>query len=137
MNPKTMMLIGAGCILLSLFTPVATVSAGFMSRAMNGYETDLVMAGIAGFIILILGLGVKPVPGNKFSPLGGILGLISLLVTVWFFLNLTTVSATTGATVSTGLAAPLCGLGSVLAMIAGFTGIPKAADAQPTTAPAA
>lgn len=133
MNPKTMMLIGAGCILLSLFTPVATVSAGFLSKAMNGYETDLVMAGIAGFILLLLGLGVKPVAGNKFSPLGGILGLASLAITGWVFLNFTTVSATTGAAVSTGIAVPLCGVGSLLAMIAGFTGVPKTADSQPTT----
>jgi hypothetical protein len=126
MNPKTMLLIGAGCILLSLFTPVATVSAGFLSRAMNGYETDLVMAGIAGFILLLLGLGVKPVPGTKFSPLAGILGLISLVITGFVFINLTTVSATSGAAVTTGIAVPLCGVGSLLATVAGFTGIPGA-----------
>ena len=137
MNPKTMLLIGAGCILLSLFTPVATVSAGFLSRAMNGYETDLVMAGIAGFILLLLGFGVKPVAGNKFSPFAGILGLIALGITGWVFLNLTTVSVTSGAAVSTGVAIPLCGVGSLLATIAGFTGVPPQTDAQPTTTPAA
>ena len=135
MQAKNMMIVGSALILLSLFVPAATVSAGFLSRSMNGYETDLVFSGAIGFILLLIGLNAKPVAGKPFSAIGGILALVSLGVVAMIFVRMSSLTFESGVSSSTGLALPLCGLGSLLSVVAGFTSQPKPAEqpAVPTT----
>lgn len=117
MNSKTMTIVGAALLLFALFVPAATVSAGFLSKSMNGYETDLVFAGGAGFFLLLIGLSAKPVPGKVFSGFGVFLSIVALLVVGMVFMNLTSVSVTSPADISTGLAPVMAGLGALLALV--------------------
>lgn len=124
MNAKSLILIGAALILFSLFVPVATVSAGFLSRSMNGYESDLVLAGGTGFFLLLVGLTGKPEAGKIFSAFGIVLALATFAIVAWVALNLTTVSVTADASVSTGLAPMMAFVGGLLALVGSATRAP-------------
>lgn len=138
MNAKTMLLVGSGLILLSMFVPVATVSAGFLSKAMNGYDTDLVFAGGAALIIFLIGLGAKGQPGKAHSPLGALLSVVCIVVVGMVYLNVTSLSlSSSGAAVSTGIAPIMAGIGSVLALVGSLKKEPMVAETPATTTPAA
>jgi multidrug transporter EmrE-like cation transporter len=109
MNAKTMTLIGAILILVSLFLPAVTISAGFLSKSINGYETDLIFAGLPGFVLLIVGLAGKMTPDKHFSLAGAFFAILSLLVCGIVFLNVSSVG-TSDVDAAMGAALPLCAL---------------------------
>lgn len=129
MNAKTLTLIGAALLLFALFVPAATVSAGVLSQSMNGYETDLVFAAGAGFFLLLIGLGAKPVAGKMFSGFGVLLALLALVVVGMVLINVSSVAVTSAASVTTGTAPIMAGLGALLALVG-------CASKPPTTSPA-
>ena len=124
MNTKTLMLVGAILMILSLFLPVATVSAVFLSRSINGYESDLIFSGIIGFILLLVGLFWNGTPSKRYSPIATVLAGIALFNVLALFVRATGLDTTETITTSMGLGLPVCGLGSLLSFVAGLTRIP-------------
>jgi len=117
------MIVGSTMMIVSLFTPITTVSAGIVSRSGYGYETDLIFSGIMGFVLLLVGLVKKGTLGKRYAPWAAILAGIAIFIVFSLFLKLAgvTIDIDTGVSMSIGLALPMCGLGSLLAFIASLT----------------
>jgi len=76
MKAKTLVLIGSILILIGAATPWATVSGIFgLSRSIYGFETDGILTGAGGFILLLIALLAKEQPGKTFSGFGAIVAL--------------------------------------------------------------
>jgi hypothetical protein len=134
MNPKTLMIIGSVMMIVSLFTPILTLSTGLFSRSMNGYETDLVFSGIIGVILLIVALSKKGTPGKRYAPWAAIIAGIAIFNVISVFVRLVGVDTGSNVSSSMGIALPLCGLGSLLTLVASLTQIPPTIQAlQPPT----
>lgn len=124
MNAKTLMTIGSILMIFSLFTPIGTVSAGFLSRSMSGYESDLVFSGILGIVLLLIGLTHKGTAGKRYAPLAAILGGIAMFNVFSLFIRLAGLTVSNTASMSIGMALPICGLGALLTFVASLTTLP-------------
>lgn len=125
MTPKNLTVTGALMLLVALFMPAVTIEAGFLSRTMMGYQTDLLMSGGAGLVLLLVALNAKPQAGKAFSPFGIVLSIIALLIIGNLFLNISSVSA------SNDLASSAMGLALPLALAGGVVGVIGAAKKEP------
>lgn len=90
MNAKTAVIIGGILLLVGAMTPWATLSTSFLgiSRSFYGYESDGLITGGAGLIILILALATKPRPGKVFSIPVVLIAIVAGIVAVLRMLNI-------------------------------------------------
>lgn len=133
MNAKTLMIVGSALMIVSLFMPIATMSAGIFSRSMNGYESDLAFSGIIGVILLLVALARKETPGKRYAPLAAILAGIAIFNVFSLFLRLAGLTLGSDVSSSIGMALPICGLGSLLAFVASLTTVPNLDSPVPPT----
>lgn len=130
MNSKTLMSVGSVMMIVSLFMPIATISAGIFSRSMNGYESDLAFSGIIGVALLLVALSKKETPGKRYAPWAAILAGIAIFIVFSLFLKLAGLTSGSDVSSSIGMALPICGIGSLLALVASLTTAPNLDDEE-------
>lgn len=133
MNAKTLMIVGSVMMIVSLFMPITTISAGIFSRSMNGYESDLVFSGIIGVVLLLVALARKGTLGKRYAPWAAILAGIAIFSVSSLFLRLAGLALESDVSSSIGMALPVCGLGSLLAFVASLTTVPNLQPSVPPT----
>ena len=72
-NGRKLALVGAAGLLLGALMPWASVSSGFISVTVAGYEGDGILTGAAGVLILLIALIARGQQGKRYSY--GIVGL--------------------------------------------------------------
>lgn len=136
MKGKTLVLLGSILILIAMFTPAATLSAGIFSRGLSGYETDLMFSGVMGLILFLAALIKKEVPGKRFFPLMAIAAVIAMYFPISLFLKTAGLALSEDVSLSMGVALPLCGIGALLAFVGCLTKAPGAVQPEkPPEAP--
>ena len=130
MNPKALAIIGGILVIAGAFAPWASFhsSSRGVSRYFYGYESDGLITGLAGLIILVVGIGTTMKPSKLFSfpivSLSVLAGLVTVmrLWTIYSAIGLQPVGVR--ASIDYGLNC-LTPLGLAFAFLAGVTRMPK------------
>jgi hypothetical protein len=121
MNPKILLIASGILLLVGAALPWATVSSDLLgvSRTITGFESDGILSGPGGLILLLIGIFAKGKPGEMFSPPGFTVTILcGFVVGAKLFTALTYVPAS-DITISLGSG---LGIFSPLGVVLGFLG---------------
>jgi len=116
------MLFGSIGLILALFFPVVSITVGYISKSMNGYETDLGFTGLLAIIAFLASFSDGK-QGKRYHPFIGFLGLLSCLFVIFMFLRMAALE-----NVSIGISAPLAFISSILISVGGLSILPGTPD---------
>jgi len=105
------LVIGGSMLVIALFLPVMSVNSLVGTINISGFESDLVVSAALGLIALFTGFANT----KAAQRIGGILGPLSLFITVNMLLNVASLSSGSDLfMMSIGPAAPLAALGGLI-----------------------
>lgn len=124
-NGKQLSLIGSLCVVTGALLPWAIADTALGRLTFNGLDYDGAFTGGLGLLVLIGALMAKIKPGQRYSVLVSIAGLIIGYISYLSLSNLSEISSTTRfAVVSPAIGLYLTLIGALIVIIGGITRYP-------------